>query len=201
MTKEERIRKQLERLEEMRRTEDDLHRQGIAFAAGVDEVGRGPLAGPVVTAAVVLPADFDVPGIDDSKKLSEKRREELYEVIMERALAVGTGMSDHREIDEINILEATKKAMIRAVDKAGEDLKARSGRNDAAIQHVLLDAIQLVIIIKSDHLDLYSEKLLHLILVEKCMRHDIRNARNDRIGIYDYAQCLIVVTRIICERI
>ena len=83
--------------------------------AGVDEVGRGPLAGPVVAAAVVLPEDFDVLGIDDSKKLSEKRREELFDVILEKAVAWGIGMADHSTIDEINILQATKLAMKDAI--------------------------------------------------------------------------------------
>ncbi len=143
MTKEERLQRQRERLAEMRETEDLLRREGIAFAAGVDEVGRGPLAGPVVTVAVVLPEDFDVLGIDDSKKLSEKRREELYDVIMERALAVGIGQADHRTIDEINILQATKGAMKEAVRMAGEDLKRRTGDPQARIGTVLLDAVRL----------------------------------------------------------
>ena len=99
----------------MRVREQELHRQGYVNVAGVVEVGRGPLAGPVVAAAVILPHDFDVLGIDDSKKLSEKRREELYEVITEKAVAWGIGMADHETIDEINILQAAKLAMKRAL--------------------------------------------------------------------------------------
>ena len=99
----------------MRVREQELHRQGYVNVAGVDEVGRGPLAGPVVAAAVILPHDFDVLGIDDSKKLSEKRREELYEIITEKAVAWGIGMADHATIDEINILQAAKLAMKRAL--------------------------------------------------------------------------------------
>ena len=99
----------------MRVREQELHRQGYVNVAGVDEVGRGPLAGPVVAAAVILPHDFDVLGIDDSKKLSEKRREELYEVITDKAVAWGIGMADHETIDEINILQAAKLAMKRAL--------------------------------------------------------------------------------------
>ena len=99
----------------MRVREQELHRQGYVNVAGVDEVGRGPLAGPVVAAAVILPHDFDVLGIDDSKKLSEKRREELYEVITEKAVAWGIGMADHETIGEINILQAAKLAMKRAL--------------------------------------------------------------------------------------
>ena len=142
-TKEERLRRQQEKVIEMKRTEEDLHRQGIRFVAGVDEVGRGPLAGPVVTAAVVLPENFDVPGIDDSKKLSEKRREELDDIIMDRALAVGLGQSDWRTIDEVNILQATKLAMFAAIDDAREDLRRRTGEESAAIGRVLLDAVTL----------------------------------------------------------
>jgi len=140
MTKEERLRKQLERLAEMKRMEQALHLQGYQYIAGVDEVGRGPLAGPVVTAAVVLPEDFDVPGIDDSKKLSEKRREELYDVILERALAVGIGQADHDVIDEINILQATKQAMGQAIGEADRVLRRE---HDESIDFVLLDAVQL----------------------------------------------------------
>lgn len=117
MTKEERLEKQKQRLAEMKIRETELHEQGYKHIAGVDEVGRGPLAGPVVAAAVILPEDFNVPGIDDSKKLSEKRREELYDVIVEKAEAFGIGMADHQVIDEINILQATKEAMRQAIAK------------------------------------------------------------------------------------
>ena len=117
MTKEERIKRQLERLEEMEKTEALLHARGYRYIAGVDEVGRGPLAGPVVAAAVVLPEDFNVVGVDDSKKLSEKKREELYDVIMEQALSVGVGIVSPERIDEINILQATYEAMREAVGK------------------------------------------------------------------------------------
>ena len=142
MTKEERIQKQKERLAEMKVIEEKLHEKGYRFVAGVDEVGRGPLAGPVVTAAVVLPEDFDVLGVDDSKKLSEKRREELFGLIMEKAVAVGIGMCTHEEIDEINILQATKKAMYKAIAECEKDLKKRAGE-DAKVDCVLIDAVTL----------------------------------------------------------
>ena len=139
MTKKEREEYLLQKLAEMKAF--DLETSGgCTFIAGVDEVGRGPLAGPVVTAAVVLPPDFDVPGIDDSKKLTEKKREALFPVIKEHALAYGIGMADHRLIDEINILEATKVAMAEAVEKANEMLKEKHGEE---IQHVLFDAMKL----------------------------------------------------------
>ncbi|MCF0145569.1 MAG: ribonuclease HII [Eubacterium sp.] len=87
------------------------------YICGIDEVGRGPLAGPVVTAAVILPKDCRILYINDSKKLTEKRREELYLEIREKALAYAIGYSDHRRIDEINILQATYEAMYMAVEK------------------------------------------------------------------------------------
>lgn len=135
MTKQERLKKQQERLKEMKARETELHRQGYVNIAGVDEVGRGPLAGPVVAAAVVLPEDFDVLGIDDSKKLSEKRREELFDVILEKAVAWGIGMADHSTIDEINILQATKLAMKDAI----ADL---SGKLEG-IDYVIFDAVKI----------------------------------------------------------
>lgn len=139
MTKKEREEYLAQRLMEMRTFDQET--AGVTdFIAGVDEVGRGPLAGPVVTAAVILPADFDVPGIDDSKKLTEKKREALFPVIKEKALAYGIGMADHKLIDEINILEATKVAMAEAVEKAAEMLRENHG---AEINHVLFDAMKL----------------------------------------------------------
>lgn len=89
---------------------------GYKVIAGVDEAGRGPLAGPVVSAAVILPEKFDVPGINDSKKLSEKKREALFPVIQRHAIAFGIGLADHEEIDQINILQASLLSMKRAVE-------------------------------------------------------------------------------------
>ncbi len=126
MTKAERLEKQRLRLEEMKIPERELRQEGYSFIAGVDEVGRGPLAGPVVTAAVVLPEDFSVLGVDDSKKLSEKRRDELYDEILDNCLAYGIGMCDHEVIDEINILQATKKAMREAIDNCNVMLEMKN---------------------------------------------------------------------------
>ena len=89
--------------------------QGIQYICGVDEAGRGPLAGPVCAAAVILPQNLEIPGLDDSKKLSDKRRRELFPVIKEQALAYGIAFADEKEIDEINILQATFLAMERAI--------------------------------------------------------------------------------------
>ena len=111
--------------------EKELWKNGINLIAGMDEVGRGPLIGPVVTACVILPKDFVLEGLTDSKKLSEKKREEFYD-IMEHAISVGIGMMDEKVIDEVNIYEATKLAMYQAVEKS----KVKP-------EHVLIDAMKL----------------------------------------------------------
>ncbi len=95
--------------------ENVLYDQGIRYICGVDEAGRGPLAGPVCAAAVILPPGIDIPGLNDSKKLSDKKRRELFPVIKEKAIAYGIAFADHKEIDDINILQATYLAMERAI--------------------------------------------------------------------------------------
>ena len=90
--------------------------EGYQLICGVDEAGRGPLAGPVCAAAVILPMGIDIPGLNDSKKLSDKKRRELYPIIKEKAVAYCIAFADHKEIDEINILQATFLAMRRAID-------------------------------------------------------------------------------------
>lgn len=110
------LEKQLqEKFHEMKIYETKWRNKGYKFIAGVDEVGRGPLAGPVVAAAVILPKDFFLPGIDDSKKISEKKRNEYDEIIRREAIAVSVAMLDAGEIDRVNIYEATKKAMLAAI--------------------------------------------------------------------------------------
>ena len=95
--------------------EDTLKEKGVGVICGVDEAGRGPLAGPVYAAAVILPEHLDIPGLDDSKKLTDKRRRELMPIIKEQAIAYGIGFATEQEIDEINILQATFLAMERAI--------------------------------------------------------------------------------------
>lgn len=97
--------------------EDGFYDQGIGVICGVDEAGRGPLAGPVCAAAVILPKHLDLPGLTDSKKLTDKKRRELYPIIKEQAIAYGIGFASEKEIDEINILQATFLAMQRAIDQ------------------------------------------------------------------------------------
>ena len=96
--------------------ENEHFQKGIHLICGVDEAGRGPLAGPVCAAAVILPANIEIPGLNDSKKLSDKKRRELYPIIKERAIAYAIAFADENEIDEINILQATFLAMQRAIN-------------------------------------------------------------------------------------
>mgnify|MGYP000910665791 FL=1 len=140
MTKAERLELAIKRTEELRRPEIELMDKGYSLIAGVDEVGRGPLAGPVVAAACIFDRDVDIVGIDDSKKLSEKKREQLFDEIKNKALAYGIGEASCEVIDEINILEATKLAMKRAIDEADKMLESK-GRD--RIQIVIFDAVKI----------------------------------------------------------
>lgn len=114
--------------------ERELRTQGINYIAGVDEVGRGPLVGPVVAACVVLPEEFNLDGLTDSKKLSEKKRDFYFSEIQKQALGIGIGIIDEKKIDEVNIYEATKLAMKQAIDECLKQVK---------IDHVLIDAMPL----------------------------------------------------------
>ena len=112
--------------------EKELYKDGIEYIAGVDEVGRGPLIGPVVAAAVILPKNYTLEGLNDSKKLSEKKRDMFYDIINKDAIAIGVGIIDENKIDEVNIYEATKLAMKAAIDSLS--IKP---------EHVLIDAMPL----------------------------------------------------------
>ena len=112
--------------------EKELYKKGVKYIAGVDEVGRGPLVGPVVTACVILPPDFELDGLTDSKKLSLKKREKFFDIIMDKAISVGIGIKDNKVIDEVNIYQATKLAMYEAINNC----KTKP-------EHVLIDAMKL----------------------------------------------------------
>lgn len=140
MTKQERLQKMQEKHDIMMAFDNEYRDAGNIVIAGVDEAGRGPLAGPVVAACAILPDDFDVIGVDDSKKLSEKRREELFEQILNKALATGVGIADNSLIDQINILQATKKAMKEALENASKMLEEKTGKQ---VGHVLFDAVEI----------------------------------------------------------
>ncbi len=105
------------RLEQMLRYEKDWYSKGFELIAGIDEVGRGPLAGPVVAAAVILPKTCKIQGLNDSKKIPKKKHQDIYEQVMAQAVAVGIGVKDQTVIDEVNIYEATKLAMLEAIHK------------------------------------------------------------------------------------
>ena len=107
--------KELERLTKLKEIEKDLYNKGFKNICGIDEAGRGPLAGPVVVAAAIMPKDSMIEGVNDSKKVSEKKRELLYEKITEEAIAWGVGIIDQKEIDSINILNATKEGLTQAI--------------------------------------------------------------------------------------
>lgn len=130
--KKENYLKELNRLEDMIKYEKDLYDLGYEFICGIDEVGRGPLAGPVVSACVIMPKGLKIDGVNDSKKLSPKLRESLYEKITNEAIAYSIGIINPEEIDEINILNATKKSMIEALN----DLEVRP-------DYLLIDAVRL----------------------------------------------------------
>ena len=120
------------RLEKMLAYEKELYAQGIDLIAGVDEVGRGPLAGPVVAAAVILPKACKIPGLNDSKKIPKSKHKEIYEAVLQNAIAIGIGIKDNQVIDQVNIYEATKLAMMEAI-----------GQLEPQPQHLLIDAMKL----------------------------------------------------------
>lgn len=108
--------KELERLTKLKEIEETIYKEeNIKYICGIDEAGRGPLAGPVVVAAVIMPENLMIEGVNDSKKVSEKKREKLYEEIISTAIAWGVGIIDQKEIDDINILNATKKGLTTAL--------------------------------------------------------------------------------------
>jgi len=164
----------------MKEYENELYKKGIKLIAGIDEVGRGPLVGPVVTAAVILPVDFYDERINDSKKISEKKRELLYDVIMEHAISVGIGISSEEVIDEINILEATKKAMIEAVN----NLSVKP-------EHLLIDAVKLDIDIPSTSIikgDAKSESIAAASIIAKVTRDRMMYELDKIHPEYDFAK-------------
>ena len=107
--------KELERLNNLKQTDRMYYEKGFKYICGIDEAGRGPLAGPVVVASVIMPQDSMIEGVNDSKKVSEKKREKLYDLILEEAISYGIGIIDQNEIDEINILNATKEGLTNSL--------------------------------------------------------------------------------------
>ena len=124
--------------------EQELYKNHIALIAGVDEAGRGPLVGPVVAAAVILPQNYHLEGLNDSKQLTEKKREYYYQVLQKEALSIGVGIVSAKEIDEINILEASRKAMYIAINNL-----------DITPEYILSDAMSL------NDIDIPSRPIIH----------------------------------------
>lgn len=158
--------------------ERELRKKGVTLIAGVDEVGRGPLVGPVVTACVILPEKFDLPHLTDSKKLTERRREILYKEIQEQALGIGIGIVDNEEIDKINILNATKKAMKMAINNC----KIKP-------EHVLIDAVKLDIDIPTTSIikgDLKSITISAASVIAKVTRDHMLYELDKKYPMYDF---------------
>ena len=157
--------------------ENALYEKGIELICGIDEVGRGPLLGPVVTAAVILPKGYYHPDIKDSKTLSEKKREKLYDIIMNDAISIGIGIVDEKEIDKINIYEATKVAMKMAIDNL-----------DVKPEYVLIDAMKLDIDIPSMSIikgDAKSESIAAASIIAKVTRDRMIEAIDIEYPMYD----------------
>ena len=158
--------------------EEKLYKDGVNFIAGVDEVGRGPLNGPVVSACVVLPKNFVLEGLNDSKKLTEKKRNAFYDTIMKEALGVGIGIVSPEEIDEINIYEAAKKSMILAIENCNSN-----------IEHVLIDAMKLDLDIPSTSIikgDAKSITIAAASVITKVTRDRMMYELDEKYPMYGY---------------
>lgn len=157
--------------------ENNLYKEGVTLVAGVDEVGRGPLIGPVVACACILPVNFYHKDIKDSKKLSEKKREEMYKIIKENALAIGLGIVSEKVIDEINIYEATKIAMKEAIENL-----------NITPEHVLIDAMKLELNIPSTSIikgDAKSESIAAASIIAKVTRDHMLDEMDKEYPMYD----------------
>ena len=160
--------------------ERELKEQGITFIAGVDEVGRGPLVGPVVAACVVLPDNFNLDGLTDSKKLSEKKRDFFFDEIKKQALGIGVGIIDEKKIDEVNIYEATKLAMKAAIDECLKTCK---------IEHILIDAMPLQLDIPTTSIikgDLKSITISAASVIAKVTRDRMLDELHEKFPMYDF---------------
>ena len=134
--------KELERLQQLKKVEEELYTQKeLKDIAGIDEAGRGPLAGPVVVACCIMPRDSMIEGVNDSKKIEEKKREKLYELITKEAIGYGIGVISQTEIDEINILQATKKGLTEAIKNLEENLKKKPELEMTKPDAILVDAL------------------------------------------------------------
>ena len=160
--------------------ERELRDNNIEFIAGVDEVGRGPLVGPVVAACVVLPKEFNLDGLTDSKKLSEKKRDFYFEEVKRQALGYGIGIIDEKKIDEVNIYEATKLAMKEAIEECKKTCK---------IEHVLIDAMPLELDVPTTSIikgDLKSITISAASVIAKVTRDRMLDELHEKFPMYDF---------------
>ena len=158
--------------------ERNLRKEGIKLIAGVDEVGRGPLVGPVVAACVILPENFNLDGLTDSKKLTEKKRDYYFEEIKKQAISIGIGIKDENVIDEVNIYEATKLAMKEAIDKC--DIKP---------EHILIDAMPLELDIPTTSIikgDLKSITISAASVIAKVTRDRMMYELDEKYPMYEF---------------
>ena len=168
------------RLEKMLAYEKELYTQGIQLIAGVDEVGRGPLAGPVVAAAVILPENCKIPGLNDSKKIPKSKHKEIYEAVLQNAVAIGIGIKDNQVIDQVNIYEATKLAMMESI-----------GQLEPQPQHLLIDAMKLDLPIPQTSIikgDANSLSIAAASIVAKVTRDQMMEEFDREYPGYDFAQ-------------
>ena len=177
------LQKQVEedlRLEKMLAYEKELYAQGIQLIAGVDEVGRGPLAGPVVAAAVILPENCKIPGLNDSKKIPKAKHQAIYQAVLDQALSVGIGVKDNQVIDQVNIYEATKLAMLEAIQELNQQP-----------QHLLIDAMKLDLPISQTSIikgDANSLSIAAASIVAKVTRDQMMAAYDQEYPGYDFGQ-------------
>ncbi len=160
--------------------EKDLYSKGYCLIAGTDEAGRGPLVGPVVAGAVILPINYHLYGLDDSKKLSEKQRDKFYDILMNDAISVGVGIVDNKEIDQINILEASRKAMNIALD----NLKVKP-------DYILTDAMKLdrdVNVLPIIHGDALSLSIAAASVIAKVTRDRLMIELDHKYPQYEFAK-------------
>ena len=168
------------RLEKMLAYEKELYTQGIHLIAGVDEVGRGPLAGPVVAAAVILPENCKIPGLNDSKKIPKSKHHAIYQAVLDQALSVGIGIKDNQVIDQVNIYEATKLAMLEAIQEL-----------DPRPQHLLIDAMKLDLPISQTSIikgDANSLSIAAASIVAKVTRDQMMEEFDKEYPGYDFAK-------------
>ena len=184
--------KELERLKEIKKIEEELYLKGITSIAGIDEAGRGPLAGPVVVAPVIMPRESMIEGVNDSKKVSEKKREKLYDEIIDNSIAYGVGIISQDEIDRINILNATKEGLTMAIKEMEKNLQERN-RGFEKPEIILVDALTKI---DTDHIpyrsiikgDAKSYSIAAASIIAKVTRDRIMRQWDEVYPVYGFAK-------------